>query len=267
MKYIDLNCDLGESFGAYNIGQDEKVLPFISSANIACGYHAGDPVVMSKTVELAVKNNVKIGAHPGFPDLVGFGRRNMQVSFEEAKAYVKYQIGALNAFCIAKGVKLHHVKPHGALYNMAAKDEILAEAICEGILEVDSNLILLALSGSKMCEVAENLGLKYASEVFADRAYMADGSLCPRSHPDSMITDEDVAISRVIRMVKEGVVATVDGNDIPIQAESVCVHGDGEKALAFVQKINKSLIDADIQIVDLKKVINKRVLESIERKQ
>ena len=241
MYQIDLNCDLGESFGAYTMGMDEQVIPYISSANVACGFHASDPVVMAKTVRLAKESGVHVGAHPGLHDLLGFGRRNMNISPTEAKASVQYQIGALMAFCRANGITLSHVKPHGALYNMAGKDIALASAICEGMKEVDSNLTLLALSGSKMIEAARKTGLKAASEVFADRAYEEDGSLVPRSKEGAMIEDEEEAISRVIRMVKEKRVRTITGKDIAIQADSVCVHGDGAKALIFVRKIKEAL--------------------------
>lgn len=252
MNQIDLNCDLGESFGNYTLGMDEEVIPFISSANVACGYHASDPVVMSKTVALAKKSGVGVGAHPGFPDLMGFGRRNMNVKPDEAKAYVQYQIGALSAFCRAQGVPLVHVKPHGALYNMAGKDYALAKAICEGIAEIDGGLILLALSGSQMIRAAQDTGLRAASEVFADRAYEEDGSLVARTKPGSMITDEDEAIRRVVRMAKEGKVSSVTGRDIPIRADSVCVHGDNAHALAFVRKIRAALTAEGIGIVPLK---------------
>ena len=241
MHKIDLNCDLGESFGNYKLGLDDEVIKYISSANIACGFHASDPLVMQKTVALAHANGVAVGAHPGFPDLMGFGRRNMNVSPAEAKAYIQYQLGALLAFCRASGVSMHHVKPHGALYNMAAKDEKLARAIVEGICEVDDRLTLLALSGSEMLLAAEKAGLRAASEVFADRGYQADGTLVPRSKPGAMITDESEAIARVVRMVTEGVVTAVDGTDVPLRADSICVHGDGEKALLFVQKIRAAL--------------------------
>jgi len=251
MQKIDLNCDLGESFGAYTIGMDSEVIPFITSANIACGFHASDPLVMSDTVMLCKARGVAVGAHPGFPDLMGFGRRNMDVSPAEVKAYIIYQIGALAAFCTANGVRLSHVKPHGALYNMAGKDIALARAICEGIQSVDPSLILLGLSGSKMLEAAEELGLKAAREVFADRGYEEDGSLVKRGKPGAMITDEDEAIARVIRMVKDRKVKAITGKDINIQADSVCVHGDGAKALEFVQKIGKALIDAGISLAPL----------------
>lgn len=248
MPSIDLNCDLGESFGAYTIGMDSAVIPYITSANVACGYHAGDPLVMQKTVAACKAHGVHIGAHPGYPDLMGFGRRNIAATPAEVKAYVQYQLGALSAFCAAAGVLLCHVKPHGAMYNMAARDESLARAICEGILEVNPKLTLLALSGSAMVSAAHALGLSVKSEVFADRSYQADGTLVPRSRPGAMITDEDEAIARVIRMAKEGVVRSVDGVDVPLTADSVCVHGDGEKALAFVRRIRAALADAGIEV-------------------
>lgn len=246
--HIDLNCDLGESFGNYTIGMDGEVIKFISSANIACGFHASDPLVMVKTVELAKANGVSVGAHPGFPDLVGFGRRNMNVSASELKAMVQYQIGALVAFCKAEGVRLNHVKPHGAMYNMAAKDENLAFAIAEGIAEINSDLKLLGLSGSQLLKAAQKVGLKSAKEVFADRAYEEDGSLVARTKPGSMITDENEAIDRVINMIKFGKVRAITGKEISVEPDSVCVHGDNPKALGFVQKIRHRLISEGIEI-------------------
>lgn len=255
MKKIDLNCDLGESFGNYKIGLDDEVIRHISSANVACGFHASDPLVMQKTVALAKENGVCIGAHPGFPDLVGFGRRNMSVSPAEAKALVQYQIGALDAFCKAAGVKLCHVKPHGALYNMAGKDEILARAVCEGIFEYDSNLILLGLSGSKMIEAGKKIGLRTANEVFADRAYEDDGSLVARSKPGALITDENLAVSRVVEMVKNGRVTSITGNEIEIKADSICLHGDGVKAVEFAKRINEELLKNGVEIVPLRELV------------
>lgn len=255
MYFVDLNCDLGESFGNYKCGMDEKVIPFISSANVACGFHASDPIVMTKTVALAKKNDVAVGAHPGYPDLVGFGRRNLAASPEEVKAMVQYQVGALQAIARAQGMKVCHVKPHGAMYNMAGKDKKLAEAICEAIYEVDPRLILLGLSGSEMLKAADRIGLRAAKEVFADRAYEEDGSLVARSKPGAMITDEDEAIQRVIRMIKEGKVTAISGQDIEVQADSICVHGDGEKALAFVEKIRKALIQEGVEIKALGEIV------------
>lgn len=255
MYFVDLNCDLGESFGNYKCGMDEEVIPFISSANVACGFHASDPLVMMKTVALAKKNHAAVGAHPGYPDLVGFGRRNLAASPAEVKAMVQYQVGALQAIARAQGVQVCHVKPHGAMYNMAGKDEKLAEAICEAIYEVDPSLILLGLSGSEMLKAAERIGLRAAKEVFADRAYEEDGSLVARSKPGAMITDEDEAIQRVVRMIKEGKVTAISGKDIEVQADSICVHGDGEKALAFVEKIRKVLVREGVQIKALKEIV------------
>ena len=251
MKRVDLNCDLGESFGNYTCGMDASVIPHISSANVACGFHAGDPLVMDKTVKLAKQYNVAVGAHPGYPDLVGFGRRNMAVSAAELKAMMQYQIGALQAFCRSQGVKLQHVKPHGAMYNMAAKDRKLADAICDAILEIDDSLILLGLSGSEMLKAAKDKGLRYASEVFADRAYEDDGSLTPRALDGSVITDEDEAIKRVLQMVNDGTVVTRSGKVIPIEADSICLHGDGAKAVEFAQRIRAELTDSGVEIVPL----------------
>ena len=251
MKKVDLNCDLGESFGNYTCGMDASVIPHISSANVACGFHAGDPLVMQKTVALAAKYGTAVGAHPGFPDLVGFGRRNMAVSPAELKAMVIYQVGALKAFCRSQGVTLQHVKPHGAMYNMAAKDRKLADAICEAIAEVDSNLILLGLSGSEMLKAAEAKGLRCASEVFADRAYEPDGSLTPRALEGSVITDEEEAIKRVLQMVKSGTVVARNGQVIPIRADSICLHGDGVKAVEFARRIRQALTDSGVEIVPL----------------
>ncbi len=248
MPVIDLNCDLGESFGAYKIGMDEEILPYVTSANIACGFHGGDPVVMEKTVALCKKYGVRAGAHPGFPDLAGFGRRNMSLSPNEVKTSVMYQIGALNAFCRGAGIRLCHVKPHGALYNMAANDYELAKAICQAIKEVDGSLVLLALSNSEMLRAAKDTGVSAASEVFADRAYEGDGSLVPRSRKGAVIEDEELALKRVIRMAKEGVVEAIDGSTISIDADSVCVHGDGGKALEFVKRIRKGFSEAGIEV-------------------
>lgn len=255
MYKVDLNCDLGESFGNYKLGLDEEIISYISSANIACGFHASDPLVMDHTVKLAKEAGVSIGAHPGFPDLVGFGRRNMNVSPKEAKAMIQYQIGALDAFCKAGGVEMHHVKPHGALYNMAGKDLNLANAICEGIYEVNPELILLALSESEMINAAQNIGLKVAREAFADRAYEEDGSLVARTKEGAMITDEEVAIKRVIRMIKENKVTAITGKDISIKVDSICVHGDGVKALEFVKRIKCSLEAENIEVASLNKII------------
>lgn len=255
MNKIDLNCDLGESFGAYTIGMDAKVIPLISSCNIACGFHASDPVVMKRTVQMASQAGIGIGAHPGFPDLMGFGRRNMNVSPEEAAAYITYQLGALYGFARSAGVKIAHVKPHGALYNMAGRDYKLALAIAKAVQAFDPGLILMGLSGSESIRAAQDIGLPTAREVFADRAYMPDGSLMPRSMEGSVIHDENLAISRVIRMVREHKVTACDGNDIPIIPDSICVHGDNVKALTFVTKIRAALEAEGVEIAPLSQIV------------
>ena len=254
-KFVDLNSDLGESFGAYKIGLDEEVLKYVSSANIACGWHAGDPIVMRKTVEIAYNNNVGIGAHPGYLDIMGFGRRNITVTPEEMKQYTIYQLGALYGFVKAVGAKMQHVKPHGAMYNMAAKDDKLARAIIDGIFEVDRDLIVLGLSGGKMISAAKEKGLKAANEVFADRAYNPDGTLVARSLPGSMIYDRKLAISRVIRMVTKGKVIAINGEDIDIKVDSICVHGDNPEAVEFVRLIKEELAIAKVEIIPLNQFI------------
>ncbi len=249
---IDLNSDLGESFGAYTIGNDSEVLKYVSSANIACGMHAGDPFVMHKTVRLALQNNVAIGAHPGLMDLNGFGRRKMDLKPQEAYDLVVYQVGALNAFVKAEGGTMQHVKPHGALYNMAAKDEALATAIAQAVYDVNPELILFGLAGSKSIAAAKKVGLATASEVFADRTYQPDGSLTPRTQPNAMITDDEKAIEQVLRMVKEHTVYTVDGQKVTVQPDTVCIHGDSLKALAFAEKITEALKENNISLCSLR---------------
>ncbi|MDD3229857.1 MAG: LamB/YcsF family protein [Oscillospiraceae bacterium] len=256
MQKVDLNCDLGESFGNYHLGMDDQILPLITSANVACGFHASDPLTMQKTVKLAAENHVCVGAHPGLPDLVGFGRRKMDIKPEEAKAVVMYQIGALQAFCSANRIEMKHVKLHGALYNMAGKDEELAEAICKGIYEVNPNLILLGLFGSKMLAAARKVGLKAANEVFADRAYEEDGSLVPRGEPGAVITDENEAVKRVIGMIQCHTVTAITGKKIAVFPNSICVHGDNQKAFVFVQKIRKALEAEHIRICPLAETIS-----------
>lgn len=238
---VDLNCDVGESFGHYHLGDDAALLQFVTSANIACGFHAGDPTVMRHTVKLSLEHGVAIGVHPGLPDLVGFGRREMAVSPEEAFNMVVYQIGALSAFVQAEGGELHHVKPHGALYNMAAVNKGLAEAIAEAVYKVKPEAVLYGLAGSELMKAGEQLGLATANEVFADRTYQQDGTLTSRRFPDALITDPADAILQVLRMVKEGKVKTQQGEDIAIQADTVCIHGDGPHALSFARHIKEVL--------------------------
>lgn len=248
MYHVDLNSDLGESFGLYTIGNDEEVLQYVSSANIACGFHAGDPHVMQRTVAMAAAAGVAVGAHPGVPDLMGFGRRKMDITPQEAYAMVLYQVGALQAFTTAAHVPLQHVKPHGALYNMAAKNKALAAAIAQAVHDVNPQLILYGLAGSYLISEGKKIGLQTASEVFADRTYQPDGTLTPRSQPDAMVTDEELAISRVLRMIQEGVVTAQNDADIPVQADTICIHGDGAKALAFAHKIKTALEAHDVAV-------------------
>ena len=248
MLRIDLNCDMGESFGAYEMGNDEAILDYVTSANIACGFHAGDPAIMHKTVAAAQAKGVAIGAHPGLPDLQGFGRRNMTLSAAEAYDIVVYQVGALSGFVNALGTHLHHVKAHGALYNMAAKDAKLAAALAQAVHDIDRNLVFVGLAGSAMIRAAEKLGLRTANEVFADRTYQDDGSLTPRTHPNAMIEDVDIAIKQVVRMVKEGVVRSVNGNDVPVRPDTLCLHGDQAHASIFAKQIRDVLQQNGIEI-------------------
>jgi UPF0271 protein len=238
---VDLNCDMGESFGTYHIGHDEEILNYVSSANIACGFHAGDPAVMKKTVRLALQKGVALGAHPGLPDLQGFGRREMMVTPEEAYDLVLYQLGALWAFAKSEGASLKHVKPHGALYNMAARQATLAEAIARAVYAVDPNLLLYGLAGSELIEAGKKQGLTTIQEVFADRSYQADGTLTPRSQPNALLTDPDMAVQQVVRMVREGQVSSLQGTSVALTANTVCIHGDGPYALQFARHIHTTL--------------------------
>lgn len=252
MFRIDINCDMGEGFGAYELGTDEEILEFVTSANIACGYHAGDPSVMRKTVRLALDKGVAIGAHPGLPDLVGFGRRNMALSPQEAYDITIYQIGALDGFLRAEGAIMQHVKPHGALYNMAAQSKELSEAIAEAVYKVNPELILFGLSGSELIAAGEKIGLQTASEVFADRTYQQDGSLTPRRNADAVITDTKIAMQQTVRMIKEGKVRSLQGEDVLLRADTICIHGDNAHALSFVQSMRHVLQAAGIQVKPLK---------------
>ncbi|MCH1640033.1 LamB/YcsF family protein [Paenibacillus timonensis] len=245
---VDLNCDMGESFGAYKLGRDSEVLKFVTSANIACGFHAGDPATMRQTVKLALDHGVALGAHPGLQDLVGFGRRDMDLSPQEAYDIVVYQIGALWGFVRAQGAKLQHVKAHGSLYNMAARNAGLAEAIAEAVYKVDPELILFGLAGSELIQAGKKAGLRTASEVFSDRTYQSDGSLTSRRLPDALITDEDQSVKQVIRMVAEGKVMSQQNVDVAIQADTICIHGDGIHAVEFAGKIRSSLTAAGITV-------------------
>jgi UPF0271 protein len=245
---VDLNCDMGESFGNYALGNDEQILDFVTSANIACGYHAGDPSVMRATVILAIEKGVAIGAHPGYPDLQGFGRRFMNIAPHEARDMVVYQVGALDAFVRAEGGTMQHVKAHGALYNAAAADAPLAEAIATAVHSVDPTLILFGLAGSELIAAGEANGLRTASEAFADRTYQGDGSLTPRSRPGALIEDHDAALAQTIGLVTEGRVRPLTGDDVAVRADTICIHGDGPHALEFARLIRDGLDKATIDV-------------------
>lgn len=248
MTQIDLNCDLGESFGHYVIGNDAEVLPLISSANVACGFHAGDFSEMHRTVARAKENHVAVGAHPGLPDLEGFGRREMKVSPLEVYDMTVYQIGALRAVAAAQKVRLNHVKPHGALYHMASENEKIAEAVVQAINDVDRDLILFGMDGTWLTRAGESAGLHVIYEAFADRTYQEDGSLTPRSRPDALIKDTDQALGQVLQMIQEGKVKTAAGGAASVRAETICVHGDGAAALAFAGTIRSELQKRGITI-------------------
>lgn len=244
---VDLNADMGEGFGRYRL-DDSALMGLVTSASIACGFHAGDPVVMRQTVQLALDNGVAIGAHPGYPDLVGFGRRELSASAEEVEAFVVYQIGALMGMCKSTGAKPSYVKPHGALYNRAARDESIADAIARAVRSVDASLALLALAGSAMIGAADRAGIRAVSEVFVDRAYRSDGTLVSRSESGAVLTDVEEIATRALRMVERGVVRAIDGKYISVRAESMCTHGDGPNAVAIVRRVRVRLEQAGVRV-------------------
>ncbi|MEA1940196.1 MAG: 5-oxoprolinase subunit PxpA [Candidatus Caldatribacteriota bacterium] len=256
LKVVDLNCDMGESFGNYKIGQDEEVIKYITSSNIACGFHAGDPNVMKYTVRLAKKYNVAIGAHPGFLDLQGFGRRKMDLSPEEVKNFITYQIGALQAIAKAEGMNLQHVKPHGAFYNTIVNDKKLGQAAVEAILKIDKDLILVGLANSEIINISLRLGLKVAREAFADREYNFDGTLAKRSIPGAVISNPNIIAKRVIKMIQLQKVETIDGKIIDLQFDTICLHGDNKNALDIIKAIRNILNEEKIKIAPLSKFIN-----------
>lgn len=248
MFRVDLNSDLGESFGRYTLGLDSEIIPLVSSVNVACGQHAGDPVVMRKTVTAAHQAGAAIGAHPGYPDLQGFGRRDMKLSPDEAYAFVLYQIGALQAFCQAENTTLAHVKPHGQLYNNAAINPELAAAIAQAVCDAQPSLILVGLAGGSLITEGRKLGLACAEEFFTDRNYTDEGNLVSRTQPDAMIHDETIAIERVTRAIMEGAILSVTGKLIDIHPDTICVHGDSPSALAFVKRTRTELEQQGIEI-------------------
>jgi UPF0271 protein len=247
-NHIDLNADVGEGFGAWAMGDDAGLMPYLSSANIAAGFHAGDPGTIEATVRLAVAHQVAIGAHPSLPDLMGFGRRTMAITPDEARQLVVYQASAVRGFAVAAGTRLHHVKPHGALYNMAAQDLGLSKAIVAAVQSLGDNLVLYALSGSITEQVARDAGLKVACEVFADRRYEPSGALVSRKDPRALITDEAESIDHVLRMVQDGTCLAVDGSLIRLQADTICLHGDQPDAVAFAETLTKVLSQKKISV-------------------
>jgi UPF0271 protein len=255
MTPINLNADLGESFGAWTMGSDAALLQVIHSANIACGFHAGDPVVMRETVRLAIANSVSLGAHPSFPDLQGFGRRVMQLSPRELEATILYQVGALQAMAAAEGGRVTHVKPHGALNNMACADEAMAATVAQAVKALDRNLILLAPALSALERAGEAAGLRVAREVFADRTYQADGQLTPRSQPGSVLHDAADCVQHVQRMLDAGGIVTADGQRLPTPIHSICVHGDGPGAVAAAQAIRSALEAAGHRLAGLPELV------------
>jgi 5-oxoprolinase (ATP-hydrolysing) subunit A len=248
MKRIDLNCDMGESYGAWKMGADAAVMPFVSSANIACGFHAGDPSTIRKTVQLALDHGVAIGAHPSLPDLQGFGRRAMKITPQDMYDLVIYQAGAVEAFARAAGGRLHHVKCHGALYNMAANDEALSEAMVRAARDLGTGITLYVLSRSRNFEIAKATGVRVAGEVFADRGYSDDGTLTPRDAPGAMIEDESRAVKQALAMIEEGYVTSVSGKRVPVCADTLCLHGDQPGAVAFARALRKAFSERGIEV-------------------
>lgn len=248
MRSIDLNSDLGESFGAWTMGQDAAVLACISSANVACGFHAGDPATMQRTVAAALRQGVAIGAHPALADLQGFGRREMQISAREVRDLVLYQIGALAAFVQAAGSRMHHVKPHGALYNMAARDGELADAIADAVHAFDDRLLLVGLAGSELPRAGLRAGLHVVHEAFADRRYCPDGSLVPRREAGAVIEDVEAAVAQAIAIARDGRVIADDGSALTIVADTICVHGDRADAALFAERLRAGLLAAGLRI-------------------
>lgn len=245
---IDLNCDMGESFGAWTMGNDAAVMPYVTSANIACGFHAGDPATMRKTVASAVQHGVVLGAHPGLPDLAGFGRRAMAINPDDVYDLVVVQVGALAAVAATQGARLHHVKAHGALYNMASSQPEIAAAIAAAVHDVDNSLILYALANSVQVQAAREAGLVVAQEVFADRSYQNNGLLTPRNQSGAMITDVKEATVQVLQMVQQGTVTAQDGTSVAVSADTLCLHGDQPGAVEFARHIRQALEQEGVTI-------------------
>jgi UPF0271 protein len=257
MNLIDINSDIGEGFGRWTLGDDDQILAHITSANIACGIHAGDPLIMDHTVETCKRRSVSVGAHPGFPDIQGFGRRNMSMSPKEIESYVLYQVGALDAFAQSKGVSLTHVKPHGALYNMAAVDLDVALSIARGIARAGRDLIMVGLAGSLMLDAAKQVGISGASEGFADRSYNPDGTLAPRGTQGAVIEDTDEIARRAVQMVKDKVVLTPHGHHIQLQVDTICIHGDTPGAACIAKTVMERLIENGCKVVPLCQMVGR----------
>lgn len=253
-KFIDLNSDLGESFGQWKMGNDQAMLQVVSSANIACGFHAGSPVTILDTLKAAKTNKVIIGAHVGYPDLVGFGRRNMEIESNELTADVIYQIGALKGLATSIGAKVSYVKPHGALYNTIANDKRQAMAVINAICQIDANLILVALAGSPLIGWAKQQGLHVVAEAFADRSYHVDGTLVSRKETGAVLHDPELVAERMLQLVRDGGVTSIEGKFVTIEADSICVHGDSEGALAMAQKVREKLQQNGITITSFTKI-------------
>ena len=250
-RLLNLNADLGESFGPWKMGSDGAMLGIVNSANVACGYHAGDPAVMLKTVALARDNGVSVGAHPGFPDLQGFGRRRMDIPADELEAMLIYQIGALDACAKAQGMRVTHVKPHGALSNIACADRKVADAVARAVAKLDPSLVLLAPSASQLVLAGRELNLTIVEEIFADRAYTDDGNLVPRSQPGAMIHGAEASLQHVMRMVEESALISINGKRIPVNPQSICVHGDNADAVATARAIRDGLLKAGYELATI----------------
>lgn len=247
-RSVDLNADLGESFGVYSLGHDQELLKVVTSANVACGFHAGDPTTVRQSVEDALSAGVAVGAHPGFPDRPGFGRRVMELTVDEVYDLVLYQVGALYGVARACGGTLAHVKPHGALYNLAVERTSLAQAIARAVCKVDDSLVLVGLAGSELLAAAEQFGIAARSEVFADRRYQSNGSLVTRSDSRALIEDADESVEQVIKMVRHGTVAAIDGNEVNVRAQTICIHGDGPHAVEFAVRVRSALEAAGVTV-------------------
>lgn len=261
MNYVDLNCDMGESFGAYTLGMDAEVIRQVTSANIACGFHAGDPLVMDRTVRMAVQWGAGVGAHPGFPDLMGFGRRNMDCTLEEIRNYVIYQVGAIRAFCKVHGVELQHVKPHGSLYNMAVENEDLARTIAEAVADVDPELLLVSLAGKnapRMRKIAAAAGLRVVFEAFPDRAYTAQGTLVSRRKPGAVIEEPELVAQRALMMVAERRIIAEDGTFLPLEVDTLCLHGDNPAAVKLARRIRHTLEHHGVQVKPMAEMLRLR---------